>query len=255
MSRSRPTPELRCFAEVCADSIRHRHARLPLQCDRPGNSLFLSHSLSIFLAFSYVIASTRSSTIAIVVAVRFAKVRFSRYGAAARRAPLPEITSSRCERRALLLLRRLLRPPLSFPAPFFTLRGFPRLARSVPSRRDLPFSLILSSSLPLSSPLALSVSFSFLAATRASPSPRGGRTYLLLPTYSRCLCPPRVRADTRSPLYVKPLGDIFSRPWRKKKPNISWRQIVIGACTTGTVPLHGSISWQGKGYGGGMTMS
>lgn len=25
--------------------------------------------------------------------------------------------------------------------------------------------------------------------------------------------------------------------WRKKKPNISWRQIVIGACTTGTVPL------------------
>lgn len=38
--------------------------------------------------------------------------------------------------------------------------------------------------------------------------------------------------------YIKPLGDIFSRrPWRKKKPNISWRQIVIGACTTGTVPL------------------
>lgn len=38
--------------------------------------------------------------------------------------------------------------------------------------------------------------------------------------------------------YIKPLGDIFSRrPWRKKKPNISWRQIVIGACTTGTVRL------------------
>lgn len=173
-------------------------------------SLFLSHSLSIFLAFSYVIASTRSSTIAIVVAVRFAKVRFSRYGAATRRAPLPEITSSRRERRAgssffvAFFVLRFLFLPLS--SPFVA----SPVLRSVPSRRDLPFSLILSSSLPLSSPLpSLSLFF-----PPPAPSPRGGRTYLLLPTYLPTLAVsvPRVPADTRSPLYVKPLGDIFSRP-------------------------------------------
>lgn len=84
--------------------------------------------------------------------------------------------------------------------------------------------------------ISLSFSSSFVSPARRKP------TYL--PTYLTSLVVFFIRVWISSPVrYVKPLGDIFSRrSWRKKKPNISWRQIVIGACTTGTIPLSTSRS-------------
>lgn len=182
MSRSRPTPELRYFAEVCADSIRHRHARLPLQCDRPGNSLFLSHSLSIFLAFSY------RDRVHEIVDDRYccrSSIRESAFFAlrcrdASRPASGNNVFSLRAASASSFFVAffvlRFLFLPLSF-----TLRGFPRLAQRTFSTRS-PF---LSYPIFLPTPFFSSCSFRlFLFSFR---HPRRHREavgpYLLLPTY------------------------------------------------------------------------
>lgn len=147
---------------------------------------------------------------------------------------LPEITCLPAATRAALFLPA--------PPPFSSLRRFRR-----PSHADL---LPLSASVHLFFPIPLrSPSYSsrllLVSATRASP-PAACRKPLYLSTHlsfslhslSLTLSFSLFRARVDTVRYIKPLGDIFSRrPWRKKKPNISWRQIVIGACTTGTVPL------------------
>lgn len=111
---------------------------------------------------------------------------------------------------------------------------------------EISFSLSLSALSLLASSLLLHLSlrrfFLFVRVTRALPPTRGRKPkpiylHLLSASFSYAF-------GYRSPFrYVKPLGDIFSRrSSRKKKPNISWRQIVIGACTTGIIPLSTSRS-------------
>lgn len=123
-----------------------------------------------------------------------------------------------------------------------------RVPRAAPHTDLLPLSVPVHLFFPLSARLIPLVSFSFPPPARASSPPRHVENPC--PTYPPCLSHSfpfpftlvislsRSRGYRPPVRYIKPLGDIFSRrPWRKKKPNISWRQIVIGACTTGTVPL------------------
>lgn len=148
MSRSRPTPELRCFAEVCADSIRHRHARLPLQCDRPGNSLFLSNSLSLSLSLYFSRFLLRDRVHEIVddryccrSSIRESAFFALRCRGASRPASGNNVFSVASGERSSFFVAffvlRFLFLPLS--SPFVA-----SLAQRTFSRRDLPFSLILS---------------------------------------------------------------------------------------------------------------
>lgn len=145
---------------------------------------------------------------------------------------LPEITS-------LSPARPFFSPALS--SSFFPSSSLPSShARRVPHADLLPLSArYISFFLPsLSAPVLFLSSpsrqprFAALAACRKPP---------YLPLLSSLSL---FRARVARVRHIKPLGDIFSRrPWRKKKPNISWRQIVIGACTTGTVPLSADRSF------------
>lgn len=126
---------------------------------------------------------------------------------------------------------------------FFPLSTFPFLLQAHPAlQRDLfpyPSPLVSSPSSSLSVSLFPSPFFSF---SFPFVSPALCRQHSVCrkpkPIYLPTLAVFFIRVWISFPVrYVKPLGDIFSRRSRKKKPNISWRQIVIGACTTGTIPL------------------